>query len=47
MDAIEFMTMPITGKNPTVESLLETMAEDTKKGKAALSEAAQILGDGK
>lgn len=38
IEALEFMTMPLIGKNPTVESLLETIRVDEKRGKQALKQ---------
>lgn len=35
--ALEFMTMPLTYRHHTVESLLETMGEDVLRGKQALA----------
>lgn len=37
-EALEFMTMPITGDQLTIESLLQTMANDDERGKQALAE---------
>lgn len=44
VEALEFMTMPITAIEPTVEGLLITMNEDDEKGKAALKSLRERLG---
>lgn len=41
--ALEFMTMPITGKTPTVESLQDTIANDDARGNKALARLAEVL----
>jgi len=46
-EAIEFMTMPITSKEQTVESLLETFANDTERGKKALRAIEKFIGETK
>ena len=38
IDALEFMTMPVTSTRLTVENLLETIKNDIARGKEALSQ---------
>lgn len=40
VSALEFVAMPMTAKNPTVESLLTTMANDSLRAKDALTKIA-------
>lgn len=42
--ALEFMTMPITSKEPTIKTLLETFDEDTKRGREALQKLKEFKG---
>lgn len=42
-EALEFVTMPITNDNPSVEGLLETLHEDTKRAKKALKKMKEFL----
>lgn len=43
VEALEYMTMPITSEYPTTENLLETLNNDTKRGEYALENIAKIL----
>lgn len=36
-DALQFMTMPITAVNLSIETLLQTIANDDERGKKALA----------
>lgn len=47
IDALEFMTMPIISKIRTVEDMLETIENDTKRGKEALSKIEAMSKDNK
>jgi len=42
-EALEFVSMPLTNKNPTVEGLIETIGEDTKRAKEALKKFKEFL----
>lgn len=43
VEAIEFMTMPITSECPTAEGLLKTIKNDTQRGNEAIKSIAEIL----
>lgn len=45
VDALEYITMPLTSEYPTTESLLETLNNDTKRGEYALETIAKILSE--
>ena len=42
-EALEFVSMPITNDNPSVEGLLETIHDDTKRAKKALNKLKDFL----
>lgn len=41
--ALEFMTMPLTGTNPSIDSLIETIATDIERGKEILTATTKRL----
>lgn len=45
VEALEYMTMPITSEYPTAESLYETLNNDTQRGNEAINTIANILSD--
>lgn len=44
VEALEFMTMPITAKTITIEDLTEAVSVDERRGKNALARLEKVIG---